>query len=210
MVSVCYVVFFNLIKEKYMKPEVNAVLQEVKANLGKQELSERLNALRLPDPNPLPSVSTQPTPKPTTPDFSKMTAVEATRWCMKNGITKAGAIAKLTGKNPTSVYTAMWKIRHPKRSKRLNRESKARREANGAKPTTTKTKSIKVTKPKIENGYYEDGMETPFIDALNRQRITFTTLENSLQTDVNELLTENRRLKVLIDHYESLLFKGGK
>lgn len=177
-----------------MKPEVNAILQEVKANLV----------------NPLPSVSTQATPISTTPDFGKMSAVDAVRWCMKNGITKAGAIAKLTGKPTTSVYTAMWKIRHPKRSKRLNRESNARRKAGVAKPTTTKTKVIKVTKPKIENGYYEDGMETPFIDALNRQRITFTTLENSLQSDVNELLTENRRLKVLIEHYESLLFKGGK
>jgi hypothetical protein len=124
---------------------------------------------------------------------------------LKNGITKAGAIAKLTGKLSSSVYTAMWKIRHPKRSKRLNRESKARREANGAKVAKTK-------KPKIENGYYEDGMETPYLDAMHRQRTTFThtTLENSLQADVNELLTENRRLKVLIDHYESLLFKGGK
>jgi hypothetical protein len=182
-----------------MKPEVNAVLQEVKANLGKQELSERINALRLPDP--------QPTPKPTTPDFSKMTAVDATRWCLKNGIAKASAVAKVTGKTISSTYTAMWKIKHPKRSKKLYREAQARKKA---KPTTTKTKVIKVTKPKIINGLYEDGMETPFIDALNRQRITFTTLENSLQADVNELLTENRRLKVLIDHYESLLFKGGK
>jgi hypothetical protein len=182
---------FNLTKELIMKPEVNAVLQEVKANLAS---------------NSLPSVSTQPTPTSTTPDFGKMSATEAVRWCLKNGITKAGAIAKLTGKLSSSVYTAMWKIKHPKRSKRLNRESKARREAKGA----SVAKVAKTKKPKIENGYYEDGMETPFIDALNRQRVTFTTLENSLQTDVNELLTENRRLKVLIEHYESLLFKGGK
>ncbi len=182
-----------------MKPEVNAVLQEVKQNLKEANLT-----------NPLPNVSTKPTPTSATPDFGKMSAADAVRWCMKNGITKAGAIAKLTGKLSSSVYTAMWKVRHPKRSKRLNREAQARRKQGVAKPTTAKTKVIKVTKPKIENGYYEDGMETPFIDALNRQRITFTTLENSLQTDVNELLTENRRLKVLIEHYESLLFKGGK
>jgi hypothetical protein len=103
----------------------------------------------------------------------------------------------------------MWKIKHPKRSKKLYRESKARREAKVASEAKV-AKPTKTKKPKIKNGYYEDGMETPFIDALNRQRITFTTLENSLQTDVNELLTENRRLKVLIEHYESLLFKGGK
>jgi len=185
-----------------MKPEVNAVLQEVKANLGKQELSERINALRLPDP--------QPTPTPTTPDFSKMTAVDATRWCLKNGITKAGAIAKLTGKNPTSVYTAMWKIKHPKRSKRLNRESKARREAKGASVAKV-AKPTKTKKPKIENGYYADGMETPFLDALNRQRIRYDLFEKTIPTNnESELMAENRRLKILVDHYESWLFKGGK
>jgi len=26
----------------------------------------------------------------------------------------------------------------------------------------------------------------------------------------NELMAENRRLKILVEHYETLLFKGGK
>lgn len=179
-----------------MKPEVNAMLQKVKQELSEASL-EQIRALRLPDPQP----------KSTTPDFSTMSAIESVRWCLKNGITKAGAIAKLTGKKATAVYTAMWKVKHPKRSKRLNRESNARRKAGITKPTTTKVK-----KPKIENGLYDDGMETPWRDALQRRGVfpDFVKPRSLEIADEASLMAENRRLKILVEHYESLLFKGAK
>lgn len=173
-----------------MKPEVNAVLQEVKQSLA----------------NP------QPTAKPTTPDFSTMSIMESTKWCMENGIDKPQAITNLTGKTSQSVYTALWKLRNPKRVKVLARRAKKAKAIKAGKTPTPKTKTIKVTKPKIENGLYDDGMETPFLDALNRQRTRYDLLERSIPAPTeSNLEAENRRLKILVEHYESLLFaKGGK
>lgn len=181
-----------------MKPEVNALLEKVKQDLAS-----------------LPSAPTKPTPNPTTPDFKTMSIMEATKWCIEHGITKAPEIANLTGKQVNTIHTAMWKIRNPKRVKALQRRAKKTKELKIMlikDATKEKAKPTKTKAPKIKNGYYEDGMETPYLDAMHRQRTTFnhTTLEQSLQADVNELLTENRRLKVLIEHYESILFKGGK
>jgi hypothetical protein len=180
-----------------MKPEVNAVLQEVKASIG----------------------------KPTMPDFKFMSIMQATKWCVENGITSPKVIAETTGKQVNTVHTAMWKLRNPKRVKVLARRAKKAKAIKAGLIPAPKTKPTKVKKPKIINGLYDDGMETPYLDAIHRQgilpkshqpsstarqRIVHTTLESSLQADVNELLTENRRLKVLIDHYEALLFKGGR
>lgn len=176
-----------------MKPEVNAVLQEVKQSLA----------------NP------QPTAKPTppTPDFSTMSIMESTKWCLKNGIDKPQAIHNLTGKTLQSIYTAIWKHKHPKRSKKLNRLSAERRKAKAENPVLLKTK-----KPKIENGLYDDGMETPMFDAIMRRGSSGFVKPRSLdlakewlaEKNESELVAENRRLKILVDHYESLLFKGGK
>lgn len=179
-----------------MKPEVNALLEKVKQDLAS-----------------LPSAPTKPTPNPTTPDFKTMSIMEATKWCLlEGGIDKPSEIAKLTGKSNNAVYTALWKIRNPKRVKVLQRRAKKMKAIKAGLAPTEKAKPTKTKKPKIIKGLYDDGMETPYLDAINRQRTTFThtTLESSLQADVNELLTENRRLKVLIEHYESILFKGGK
>lgn len=191
-----------------MKPEVNAMLQKVKENLNNEVDFKRIQALRLPDPDL--------NLNPTTPDFKSMSIMEATQWCLERGYKTPKDIVSITGKAVASVYTAMWKIRNPKRVKSLARRAKKARELkimlikdatkDKAKPTTVKTK-----KPKIENGKYDDGMETPFLDALNRQRTRFDFLERSIATnDESELVAENRRLKILVEHYESILFKGGK
>lgn len=189
MVSDC------LIKENSMNQVANETLQQFKQTLA----------------NP----TTHEPAKPTTPDFTKMSCLDATRWCKQQGIEKPQAISTLTGKPVTSIYTAMWKLKHPKRSKKLNRLSKQRMKDRAikielikdatkgeAKPTTVKT-----TKPKIENGLYDDGMETPFLDAIKRTRFNFLDEEKQ---PLHELLAENRRLRILVDHYESILFKGGK
>ena len=175
-----------------MKPEVNAVLQEVKASLANQPMAEEkpevdVNTLRL-------------------PDFSTMSIMEATKWCVENGIDKAPTIAKLSGKTVGSVHTAMWKLRNPKRVKVLaSRAKKDKAKAKAENPVLLKTK-----KPKIENGLYEDGMETPHLDALNRQRTRYDLLERSIPTPTeSNLEAENRRLKILVEHYESLLFTKG-
>jgi hypothetical protein len=172
-----------------MKPEVNAVLQEVKANLAN--------------------------PKPATPDFKTMSIMEATKWCLvEGGIDKPSEIAKITGKANNAVYTALWKIRNPKRVKVLQRRAKKVRDLKaGIVKEGVKAKPTKIKKPKIENGLYDDGMETPYRDALQRQGV-FPELQIPIETKTttihNELMAENRRLKILVEHYETLLFKGGK
>ncbi len=72
-----------------MKPEVNALLAEVKAQMNSMD-----NAI--------------PQPQPATPDFSTMSIMEATKWCLvEGGIDKPSEIAKLTGKSNNAVYTAL-------------------------------------------------------------------------------------------------------
>jgi len=181
-----------------MKPEVNAVLAEVKAQMISMD-----NAI----------------PQPTTPDFKAMSIMEATKWCIEQGITSPKVIAETTGKGVNTINTALWKIRNPKRVKALARRAKKVRDlkagvvkegVKATKPTKTKVK-----KPKIENGLYDDGMETPWRDAVMRQGGNFDFLkkaegETKTTTIHNELMAENRRLKILVEHYENLLFKGGK
>ena len=165
-----------------MKPEVNAVLQEVKANLAN--------------------------PKPTMPNFNGMSIMEATKWCLLNGIEKPSEIVKLTGKQVNTIHTAMWKIRNPNRVKVLARRAK-KAKALKAGVVKEKVKAIKVAKPKITDGLYDDGMETPWRDMLQRQG--GFVMPRSLEiADKATLEAENRRLKILVDHYEALLFKGGK
>lgn len=177
-----------------MKPEVNALLAEVKQSLAN--------------------------PQPQMPDFSTMSIMEATKWCMEHGIEKAPEIANLTGKKVNTIHTAQWKLRNPKRVKVLQRRAKkAKAKAKekelkimlikDATKGNAKTKTIKVTKPKITNGRYDDGMETPYLDALNRATQRFNFLDEEKQP-MHELMAENRRLKILVEHYETLLFKGGK
>ena len=186
-----------------MKPEVNAVLAEVKASLANQPMAEEkpkvdVNTLRL-------------------PDFKTMSIMEATKWCMENGIDKPQAITNLTGKTQQSVYTALWKLRNPKRVKVLARrakKAKAKAKENGVVKVA---KVAKVAKPKIENGLYDDGMETPWRDSVMRRGGSFIpprsldlAKEWLAEKNESELLAENRRLKILVEHYENLLFKGGK
>ena len=185
-----------------MKPEVNAVLQEVKASLANPQPKAEgqaqpvdINSLRL-------------------PDFSTLSIMEATKWCMEHGIKKAPDIANITGKKVNTIHTAQWKLRNPKRVKPLARRAKKVKELKimlikDATKGKSKTKTIKVTKPKIENGLYEDGMETPWRDAIMRQGGRFNFLDEEKQP-MHELVAENRRLKILVEHYETLLFKGGK
>jgi len=164
-----------------MKPEINAVLAEVKANLAN--------------------------PKPTMPDFKAMSIMEATKWCLlEGGIDKPSEIAKLTGKKVNTIHTAMWKIRNPKRVKVLARRAK-KVKALKAGIVKEGVKATKVAKPKITNGLYNDGMETPWRDAIQRRGGRFDFLEPQAES---ELVAENRRLKILVEHYETLLFKGGK
>jgi len=173
-----------------MKPEVNAVLQEVKAQLAN--------------------------PKPATPDFKTMSIMEATKWCLlEGGIDKPSEIAKLTGKSLATVQTALWKLRNPKKVKAQYRRAKKLRDIKAGITPTPKAKPTKIKKPKIENGLYDDGMETPYRDAIQRRGGSFDLggsfskfLEPS-QAE-SELVAENRRLKILVEHYETLLFKGGK
>ena len=168
-----------------MKPEVNAVLQEVKAHLANPQPKVDVNALRL-------------------PDFKTMSIMDSTKWCIEHGITKAPNIAQLTGKQVNTIHTAMWKLRNPKRVKVLQRRAKKAKALKAGAPVA------KVAKPKITNGQYDDGMDTPWRDALQRRGGNFDFLETKTTNIHNELMAENRRLKVLLDHYESLLFKGGK
>ena len=169
-----------------MKPEINAVLAEVKANLAN--------------------------PKPTMPDFKAMSIMEATKWCLANGIEKPSEIAQTTGKQPNTVHTAMWKIRNPKRVKVLARRAK-KVKALKAGLVKEGVKATKAAKPKITNGLYNDGMETPWLDAIQRRGglVPEFVKPRSLEIADKALLeAENRRLKILVEHYETLLFKGGK
>ena len=178
-----------------MKPEVNAVLQEVKAHLAN--------------------------PKPAMPDFKTMSIMEATKWCLlEGGIDKPSEIAKLTGKSLATVQTALWKLRNPKKVKAQYRRAKKLRDLKaGVVKEGVKAKPTKIKKPKIENGLYDDGMETPYRDSIMRVGGSFVepiSLEKTRQwiaektESTSELLAENRRLKILVEHYETLLFKGGK
>jgi hypothetical protein len=58
-----------------MKPEVNAVLAEVKASLAQTHQ-----------------------PAPLMPDFKAMSIMQATKWCIENGITSPKVISETTGK----------------------------------------------------------------------------------------------------------------
>ena len=85
-----------------MNPEVNAVLAEVKAQMASMDSPQPkaegqaqavdVNSLRL-------------------PDFSTMSIMEATKWCMDNGINKALDISQTTGKKLHTIHTAQWRIR---------------------------------------------------------------------------------------------------
>ena len=170
-----------------MKPEVNAVLQEVKANLAN--------------------------PKPAMPDFKGMSIMEATKWCLAHGIEKPSEIAQTTGKQPNTVHTAMWKIRNPKRVKVLARRAKKVKALKAGLEGVKGEKLVKVAKPKITDGLYDDGMETPWRDAIQRRGGLFPDFAKPRSLEIADkalLEAENRRLKILVEHYESLLFKGGK
>ena len=176
-----------------MKPEVNAVLQEVKAQLAQTQ--------------------------PTMPDFKAMSIMEATKYCVEHGVTASKDIASVTGKSLVTVQTALWKMRNPKKVKAQYRRAKKLRDikAGVVKEGVKVAKPTKVAKPKITNGQYDDGMETPWLDAIQRRGGSFE-LPQSLakathmiaEKNESELVAENRRLKILLEHYETLLFKGGK
>ena len=182
-----------------MKPEVNAVLQEVKAQLAQTQ--------------------------PTMPDFKAMSIMEATKWCLLEGnIDNSNEIAQLTGKSLPTVQTALWKLRNPKKVKAQYRRAKKLRDIKAG--VIKEGVKAKGKKPKIVDGSYEDGMETPWRDAIQRRGGSFELPQSLAKatrmlaekaegetktTNIhNELMAENRRLKILLDHYESLLFKGGK
>lgn len=143
------------------------------------------------------------------PDFKTMSIMESTKWCVERGYDKPADISSITGKKAGVISTALWKIRNPKRVKVLaRRAAKKKAAAKKGSPAVMKTK-----KPKVKNGYYADGMETPWLDAIKRQGVFPEFVKpRSLEIADNALLVaENRRLKVLVEHYESLLFgKGGK
>jgi hypothetical protein len=177
-----------------MKPEVNAVLAEVKQSLAQAHQ-----------------------PAPLMPDFKAMSIMEATKWCIEKGITSPKVIAQTTGKGVNTISTALWKIRNPKRVKALARRAKKVRDLKAgvvkegvkAKPTTTKVK-----KPKITNGLYDDGMETPFLDAIQRQGGNFDFLKKQnesgvhyLKDEVDRLRKEVQRLTIIVEYYEG---KAGK
>jgi hypothetical protein len=176
-----------------MKPEVNAVLAEVKQSLAQAHQ-----------------------PAPLMPDFKAMSIMQATKWCIENGIISPKVISEKTGKGVNTVNTALWKMRNPKRVKMLARRAK---KVKALKESVAKVAKVaKVKKPKIENGSYDDGMETPWRDAIQRRGVfpdfvppkSLEKIETKTTTIHNELMAENRRLKILVEHYENLLFKGGK
>lgn len=179
-----------------MKPEVNEILAEVKAQMNSMD-----NAI------------SKSQPLSTMPDFKAMSIMEATKWCVGQGITSPSEIAKTTGKKVGVISTALWKMRNPKRVKMLARRAKKIKamKANVANVANV-AKVAKTKKPKIENGLYEDGMETPYRDALQRQGVfpDFVMPRSLDIADKAMLEAENRRLKILVEHYETLLFKGGK
>ena len=175
-----------------MKPEVNAVLAEVKAQMNSMDKAS---------------------PQPAMPNFKSMSIMEATKWCVEQGITSPKVISETTGKGVNTINTALWKIRNPKRVKVLARRAKKVRDLKaGVVKEGVKAKPTKIKKPKIENGLYDDGMETPFFDAIQRQGVfpDFVKPRSLEIADKALLEAENRRLKILVEHYETLLFKGGK
>ena len=180
-----------------MKPEVNAVLQEVKAQLA----------------NPQPKVDIDLG----LPDFKAMSIMESTKYCVEHGVSDSKDIANLTNKSLPTVQTALWKLRNPKKVKAQYRRAKKLRDLKAGITPTPKAEPTKVAKPKITNGQYDDGMDTPYRDAIQRRGGSFV-LPQSLakatrmiaEKNESELMAENRRLKILLEHYETLLFKGGK
>ena len=191
-----------------MKPEVNAVLAEVKAQMNSMDNASPqtkvdINALRL-------------------PDFKAMSIMEATKWCLLEGnIDKPSEIARLTGKGVNSINTALWKIRNPKRVKMLARRAKKVRDL---KAGVEVAKVAKVAKPKItDDGLYEDGMETPYRDSIMRRGGSFVppkSLEiatkalaeksggvHYLKDEVDRLRKEVQRLTIIVEYYEG---KAGK
>jgi hypothetical protein len=193
------------IKENVMKPEVNAVLAEVKANLANESAEgiQQIRALRQPQP-----------------DFKTLSIMEATKWCIENGITSPKIIAQTTGKGVNTVNTALWKIRNPKRVKMLARRAKKVRDLKAgvevAKAKPTKAKKTKVKKPEITNGLYDDGMETPWRDSVMRRGGNFDFLQKQpeenggvhyLKGEVDRLRKEVQRLNIIVEYYEG---KAGK
>ena len=180
-----------------MKPEVNAVLQEVKAQMNSMDNAK---------------------PQPTTPDFKAMSIMEATKWCLvEGGIDKPSEIAKITGKANNAVYTALWKIRNPKRVKVLQRRAKKVRDLKaGIVKEGVKAKPTKIKKPKITNGQYDDGMDTPWRDSVMRRGGNFDFLKKQpeenggvhyLKDEVDRLRKEVQRLTIIVEYYEG---KAGK
>jgi len=175
-----------------MKPEVNAVLAEVKAQMISMDNAK---------------------PQPAMPNFKSMSIMEATKWCVEQGITSPKVISETTGKKVNTVNTALWKMRNPKRVKMLARRAKKVRDLKaGVVKEGVKAKPTKIKKPKIVDGLYDDGMETPFLDAIQRHGVfpDFVKPRSLEIADKALLEAENRRLKILVEHYETLLFKGGK
>jgi len=181
-----------------MKPEVNAVLQEVKAQLA----------------NPQPKIDVDLG----LPNFKIMSIMESTKWCVEHGVTASKDIASVTGKSLTTIQTALWKMRNPQKVKAQARRTR-KLKALKAELRATGATGATVAKPKITNGQYADGMDTPYRDAIQRRGGSFVepvSLEKARQwiaektESTSELLAENRRLKILVEHYEALLFKGVK
>jgi hypothetical protein len=185
-----------------MKPEVNAVLAEVKAQMISMDNAK---------------------PQPAMPNFKSMSIMEATKWCVEQGITSPKVISETTGKKVNTINTALWKMRNPKRVKMLARRAKKVRDlkagvevAKATKPTKTKVK-----KPKITNGLYDDGMETPFLDAIQRHGVfpdfvkprSLEIADESfggvhyLKDEVDRLRKEVQRLTIIVEYYEG---KAGK
>ena len=194
-----------------MKPEVNAVLAEVKAQMNSMDNATPqpkvdINALRL-------------------PDFKAMSIMEATKWCVEKGITSPKVIAQTTGKVVNTINTALWKIRNPKRVKVLARRAKKVRDlkagilkegVKATKPMAKVAKVAKVAKPKITNGQYDDGMDTPWRDAVMRRGGNFDFLQKQpeesggvhyLKGEVDRLRKEVQRLTIIVEYYEG---KAGK
>jgi LPS O-antigen subunit length determinant protein (WzzB/FepE family) len=117
-----------------------------------------------------------------------------------------------------TVNTALWKIRNPKRVKMLSRRAKKVRDlkAGIVKEGVKVAKVAKVAKPKITNGQYDDGMDTPWRDAIQRRVVTLTfskaNEENEsgvhyLKGEVDRLRKEVQRLTIIVEYYEG---KAGK
>jgi len=184
-----------------MKPEVNAVLAEVKAQMISMDNAK---------------------PQPAMPNFKSMSIMEATKWCVEQGITSPKVISETTGKGVNTINTALWKIRNPKRVKMLARRAKKVRDLKaGVVKEGVKAKPTKIKKPKIENGLYEDGMETPFFDAIQRRGVfpdfvkprSLEIADESfggvhyLKDEVDRLRKEVQRLTIIVEYYEG---KAGK